>query len=70
MHIENSEVFSACYQKVLGGLKGGQKLHLFQQHDFPFNVFKIKANTYSKEPRLLMNHDRGKLFLIILKICQ
>ena len=50
--------------------KGGHKLRLLQQHDFPFNVYKSKANTYLKEPGLLMDQDRRKHILIILKICQ
>ena len=65
------------FRSVLGLLqksswydKGGHKLHLFQQHDFPFNVYKSKANSYSKEPGLLMDQDSGKHILIILKICQ
>ena len=32
--------------------KGGHKVHLFQQQDFPFNIYKSVANTYSKEQRL------------------
>ena len=38
--------------------KGGHKGHLFQQHDFPFNVYKSVANPYSKEQRLFIDQDR------------
>ena len=57
-------------QKGFWCANGGHKLYLFQQHDFPFNVHKSKANTYSKEPGLLVNHDRAKHIFKILKICQ
>ena len=57
-------------QKSSWCAKGGHKLHLFQQYDFPFNVYKGKANTYSKAAGLLMYQDRGKHILIILKIFQ
>ena len=40
--------------------KSSHKQHLFQQHDFPFNVYKSVANTNSKEQGLLMDQDRGK----------
>ena len=48
--------------------KGGQEKHLFQQHDFPFNVYESMANTYSKEQALLMDtkrKDRGKRWIQI-----
>ena len=47
-------------QKISWCAKGGHKLHLFQQHDFPFNVYKSVANTCSKEQGVLMDQDRGK----------
>ena len=46
-------------QKISFCAKGGHKLHLFQQHDFPFNVHKNVTNTYLKEPGLLMDEHRG-----------
>ena len=39
--------------------KGDYWQHLFQQHDFPFNIYKSVANN-SKEQALLMDQDRGK----------
>ena len=57
-------------QKSFWYAKSGHKLHIFQLDDFLLNVYKSKANTYSKEPGLLMYQDRGKDILIILKICQ
>ena len=53
-HIESSIAFSFCYKTFLGYWQ-----HLFQQHDFPFNVYKSVANN-SKEQALLMDQDRGK----------
>ena len=38
---------------------GGHKQYLFQQYDFPFNVYKSVANINSKKA-LLMDQDRGK----------
>ena len=38
----------------------GNKQHLFQQYDFPFNVYKSAAKTNSKEQALLMDQVRGK----------
>ena len=32
-------------QKISWCAKGGHKQHLFQQHDFPFNVYKCVANS-------------------------
>ena len=63
-------MFSVCYKKISWCAKGGHKLRLFQQNDFPFNVYRSVANTYSKEQGLLMYQDRGKHILRILKICQ
>ena len=36
------------------------KQHLFQQHDFSFNVYKSVANTNLKKQGPLMDQDRGK----------
>ena len=45
-------------RKIYWCAKGGHSVHLFQQHDFPFNVYKSMANTYSKKQRLLIDQDR------------
>ena len=45
-------------QKIPWSAKGGHKVHLFQQHDFSFNVYKRVAHTYSKEQRLLIDQDK------------
>ena len=45
-------------QKISGCAKGGHKVHLLQQHDFSFNVYKRLANNYSKEQILLIDQDR------------
>ena len=47
------------FQKFFWCAKGGNKQHIFQQHDFPFNVCKSVANTYLKEQWLLMDQDTG-----------
>ena len=47
-------------QKISWCVKSSHKQHLFQQHDFPFNVYRSVANTTSKEQGLLMDQDRGK----------
>ena len=47
-------------QKCFWCAKGGCKQHLFQQHDFSFNVYKSVASNNSKEQALLMDQDRGK----------
>ena len=47
-------------QKISWCAKGGHKQYLFQQHDFPFNVYKSVANNNSKEQALLMDQNRGK----------
>ena len=60
IHKESSEAFSVCYQKNSLCAKSSHKQHLFQQHDFPFNVYKSVANTNLKEQGLLMDQDRGK----------
>ena len=46
--------------KVSWCANGGNKQHLFQQYDFPFNVYKNVAKTNSKEQALLMDQDIGK----------
>ena len=46
-------------QNISWCAKGGNEQHLFQQHDFPFNVYESVGNTYSKEQGLLMDQDRG-----------
>ena len=56
-HIENSGAFSVCYKKNSLRAKSSHKEHLFQQHDFPFNVYTSVANTNSKEQELLMDQD-------------
>ena len=48
-------------QNISWCTKGGHKQNLFQQNDFPFNIYKNVANTYSKEQGLLMDQDRRKL---------
>ena len=47
-------------QKISCCANGGNKQHLFQQYDFPFNVYKSVAITNSKEQVLLMDQDKGK----------
>ena len=55
-------------QKISWYAKGAHKQHLFQQHDFPFNVDKSVANSNSKEQALLMDQDRGKPWIHFFKI--
>ena len=45
-------------QKISWCAKSSHKKHLFQQHDFLFNVYKIVANTNLKEQGLLIDQDR------------
>ena len=40
--------------------KGSHKQHLFQQHDFPFDVYESVANNNSKEQALLMDQYSEK----------
>ena len=40
--------------------KSIHKQHLFQEHDFSFNVYTSVANTNLKEQGPLMDQDRGK----------
>ena len=47
-------------QKITWCANGGHKQHLFQQHDFPFSVYKSVAKTNVKEQALLLDQDRGK----------
>ena len=51
---------SVVLQKTSCCANGGNKPHLFQQYDFPFNVYKSVAITNSKEQALLMDQDKGK----------
>ena len=39
---------------------GGHKQHLFQQHDFDFNVYECVAKANAKEQALLFDQVRGK----------
>ena len=52
-------------QKISWCTKGGHKQHLFQQHGFPFNVYKSLANNNSKEQALLTDQNRGKPWIQI-----
>ena len=45
-------------QKISSCSKGSHKQHLFQQHDFSFNVCKRVADNNSKEQALSMNQDK------------
>ena len=60
VHMKSSEVFSFFLKKIYWCAKGGHKQHLFQQHDFPFNVYKSVANNYSKEQVVLRDQNREK----------
>ena len=42
-------------QKIYWCAKSNHKQPIFQQHDFPFNVYKSVANTDPKVQGLLMN---------------
>ena len=57
---ESSEAFSVSCKKIFGLLKVVTNKHLFQQHDFPFKVYKSVANTNSKKQGLFMDQDGGK----------
>ena len=50
-------------QKITWCTYGGHKQHLFQQHDFPFSVYKSVAKTNAKEQALLLDQDREKLWI-------
>ena len=47
-------------QKISWCPWGGHKQHLYQQHDFPFNVYKSVEKTNANKQGLLLDQDRGK----------
>ena len=45
-------------QKISWCALEDHKQHLFQQHDYPINVYKSVAKTNAKEQALLLDQDR------------